>query len=71
MESRGEVVWFTVAVLSGCALAILVQRGLSESSLIWLEVFAGVSATVLLFIYRDRDRLAHLLGRRNLGLRGK
>ena len=60
MESKREVAWFTVALLCSCTLGVLVQRGLSESNLVWLEVFGGVTATVLLFIYRDTPKLPYL-----------
>lgn len=60
MESKRELSWLILALLFSCALALAVLRGLSEQNLIWLELFGGVSATVLLFIYKDRDKLPQL-----------
>ena len=71
MESRRELAWLIVALFFSCALALAAQGGLSEENLIWLEVFGGVTATVLLFIYKDRDKLTQLMGRKRPGTQGE
>ena len=55
--NKKENLWLAIALLMGSIFATLVIRGLSESNLVWLEVFSGVLATMILFIYRDRDKL--------------
>lgn len=54
---KKENLWLAIALLVGSLFATLVIRGLSETNLVWLEVFSGVLATMILFIYRDRDKL--------------
>lgn len=54
---KNENLWLAIAILVGFIFAVLVIRGLSETNLVWLEVFSGVLATMILFIYRDIDRL--------------
>lgn len=61
--TRRDGAWLAIALFLSCLFALLVMRGLSGTNLVWLEVFCGVAATVILFIYRDRERLRGLFGK--------
>ena len=60
IENRRDALFLGIALFFSCLFTLLVMRGLSGSNLVWLEVFTGVAATMILFIYRDRDRLRRL-----------
>ena len=51
---------FIIALAFSVLFSTLVIRGLSESNLVWLEVLCGVTATIIIFIYKDREKLEAL-----------